>query len=98
MTSASVAPTGDYLTTGQVARRIGSTPQHVRRLITSGRLAAIDIATGTERPRFRVAETVVTDYLRDAKVKPGDRAPGALRIPESVLNSTAPVETPEEAA
>lgn len=98
MTSASVAPPGDYLTTGQVARRIGSTPQHVRRLITSGRLAAIDIATGAERPRFRVAETAVADYLRDAEVKPGGKATGALRIPESVLNSTAPTEAPEEAA
>lgn len=88
MTSASVAPSGDYLTTGQVARRIGSTPQHVRRLITSGRLAAIDIAAGAERPRFRVAETSVADYLCGARVKPGDGATGALRIPESVLNST----------
>ncbi|MGW1160392.1 hypothetical protein ACWD48_19670 [Streptomyces sp. NPDC002519] len=98
MTSASVAPPGDYLTTGQVAHRIGSTPQHVRRLITSGRLAAIDIATGTERPRFRVAETAVADYLCDATVKPGDGAAGALRIPESVLNSTEPAEATEEAA
>lgn len=87
MTSASVAPLGDYLTTGQVARRIGSTPQHVRRLITTGRLAAIDIATGSERPRFRVAETSVANYLRAAEVKPGDGVTGALRIPESVPNS-----------
>ncbi|MFE4857332.1 helix-turn-helix domain-containing protein [Streptomyces sp. NPDC056670] len=90
MTPASVAPPGDYLTTGQVARRIGSTSQHVRRLINSGLLAAIDIASGTERPRFRVAEDAVVEYLRDAKVKPGDRAPGALRIPDSVLNSMDP--------
>ncbi|WP_405888829.1 hypothetical protein OG762_36745 [Streptomyces sp. NBC_01136] len=88
MTPISVAPTGGYLTTGEVAIRIGSTSQHVRRLITSGRLAAIDIATGTERPRFRVAATAVADYLRNAEVKPGDGATGALRIPESVLNST----------
>ncbi|GAA1065241.1 hypothetical protein GCM10009574_028540 [Streptomyces asiaticus] len=98
MTSASVAPSGDYLTTGQVARRIGSTPQHVRRLITSGRLAAIDIAVGAERPRFRVAETSVADYLRGAEVKPGDGATGALRIPESVLNSTGVHPTPEAPA
>jgi hypothetical protein len=88
VTPTSVAPLGDYLTTGQVARRIGSTPQHVRRLITSGRLAAIDIASGTERPRFRVAAIAVAAYLRNAEVKPGDGATGALRIPESVLNST----------
>ncbi|KYK14248.1 helix-turn-helix domain-containing protein [Streptomyces rochei] len=98
MTPTSVAPTGDFLTTGQVARRIGSTPQHVRRLITSGRLAAIDIATGAERPTFRIAEASVTDYLRGAEVKPGDGATGALRIPESVLNSTDAPSAAEEAA
>lgn len=98
MTPASVAPSGDYLTTGEVARRIGSTPQHVRRLITSGRLAAIDIATGTERPRFRVAETDVAAFLSDAAFKPGDGATGALRIPESVLNSTDVLIAAEEAA
>jgi excisionase family DNA binding protein len=89
VTSASVAPPGDFLTTGQVARRIGSTPQHVRRLITSGRLAAIDIANGTERPRFRVAETAVAAYLRAAEVKPGEDATGALRISESAITPTA---------
>lgn len=68
MTSASVAPTGDYLTTGQVAKRIGSTPQHVRSLITTGRLAAINIAKGSGRPRFRVSESAVTDFLRSAQV------------------------------
>lgn len=93
MTSASVAPPGDYLTTGQVARRIGSTPQHVRRLISSGRLAAIDIAAGTERPRFRVSETAVADYLHDASVKPGNGPGGAIRVPESSLAAFAlPVE------
>lgn len=68
MTSASVAPTGDYLTTGQVAKRIGGTPQHVRELIRSGRLAAIDIAKGTGRPRFRISEAAYQDFLRSAAV------------------------------
>lgn len=68
MTSAFVAPTGDYLTTGEVARRIGGTTQHVRQLIKSGRLAAIDIAKGHGRPRFRVSEAALADFLRDAAV------------------------------
>lgn len=68
MTPVSVAPTGDYLTTGEVARRIGGTSQHVRQLIKSGRLAAIDIAKGTGRPRFRIAEAALVEFLRDAAV------------------------------
>lgn len=74
MASASVAPTGDFLTTGQVAKRIGSTSQHVRSLITSGRLAAINIATGEKRPRFRVAEASVSQYLHSARVAPSEVA------------------------
>ncbi|MGW2223838.1 helix-turn-helix domain-containing protein [Streptomyces formicae] len=70
MTSASAAPAGGYLTTGQAAHRIGGTPQHVRRLIKSGRLAAIDIANGGGRPRFRIAEAVIEDFLRDVAVSP----------------------------
>ncbi|MCX4697019.1 helix-turn-helix domain-containing protein [Streptomyces sp. NBC_01373] len=69
MTPVSVAPTGGYLTTGEVAIRIGGTPQHVRELIKSGRLAAIDIAKGDGRPRFRVSEESLADFLRDAAVR-----------------------------
>ena len=68
MTSAFVAPTGDYLTTGEVARRIGGTTQHVRQLIKTGRIAAIDIAKGHGRPRFRISEAALADFLRDAAV------------------------------
>jgi len=68
VTTSSVAPTGDYLSTGEVARRIGSTTQHVRQLIRSGRLPAIDIATRPGRPRFRVPEAALADFLRTAAV------------------------------
>ncbi|WP_405883612.1 helix-turn-helix domain-containing protein [Streptomyces sp. NBC_01384] len=68
MTPVSVAPTGGFLTTGEVARHIGGTSQHVRQLIKSGRLAAIDIAKGNGRPRFRIAEAALADFLRDAAV------------------------------
>ncbi|WP_428956181.1 helix-turn-helix domain-containing protein [Streptomyces sp. cg35] len=71
MTPVSVAPTGDYLTTGEVADFIRSTTQHVRQLISSGRLAAIDIAkSGDGRPRFRIAKTELDRFLLEAAVAP----------------------------
>ncbi|MFP3986910.1 helix-turn-helix domain-containing protein [Streptomyces sp. E11-3] len=66
MTPVSVAPTGDYLTTGEVAKRIGGTAQHVRQLIKTGRIAAIDIAKGDGRPRFRISEAALAEFLRTA--------------------------------
>lgn len=68
MTLASAAPTGGFLTTGEVARRIGATPQHVRKLIKSGRIEAIDIAKGFGRPRFRISEAALADFRRAAAV------------------------------
>lgn len=69
MTLASAAPKGGYLTTGEVAKRIGGTSQHVRQLIKSGRLAAIDIAKGHGRPRFRVSEAALADFFQAAAVR-----------------------------
>ncbi|WP_019358009.1 excisionase family DNA-binding protein [Streptomyces sp. AA1529] len=68
MTTQTVAPRGDYLSTGAAAKRIGITPQHVRRLIASGHLPAINVAVGTKRPRFRIAEAAITTYLHGAQV------------------------------
>lgn len=69
MTLASAAPTGGFLTTGEVAIRIGGTPQHVRELIKSGRIEAIDIAKGNGRPRFRVSEAALAAFLDNAAVR-----------------------------
>lgn len=66
MTSPFVAPSGGYLTTGQVALVLGSTTQHVRELIKAGRLEAIDIAKGGGRPRFRVPEAAFAEFLQAA--------------------------------
>jgi len=74
MTPVPVAPTGGYLTTGEVAERIGGTSQHVRQLIKSGRLAAIDIAKASRRPRFRISEDSLASFLTDAAVKPSQVA------------------------
>lgn len=68
MTSMSVAPQGDYLTTKQVAKRLGSTTQHVRQLIRAGHLTAIDIAKGGIRPRFRIPQTSLDEFERNAVV------------------------------
>ncbi|MEU5580962.1 helix-turn-helix domain-containing protein [Streptomyces huasconensis] len=71
MTPVHVAPTGDYLTTEEVACHIRGTSQHVRQLIKSGRLAAIDIAkSGDGRPRFRIAKSELDRFLREAAVAP----------------------------
>lgn len=78
MTPMSAAPGGGYLTTGQVAAHIGATPQHVRELIHSGALPAIDISKGATRPRFRVLETSVCEFLRTAAVVPTPAAESEL--------------------
>lgn len=75
MTLASAALPGGFLTTGEVAIRIGGTPQHVRELIKSGRLVAIDIAKGNCRPRFRISEESLADFLRQAIVRTPIEAP-----------------------
>jgi len=69
VTLASAALPGGFLTTGEVAIRIGGTPQHVRELIKSGRIEAIDIAKGSGRPRFRVSEAALAAFLRAAAVR-----------------------------
>jgi hypothetical protein len=40
----------------------------VRQLIRTGRLSAIDIAKGHGRPRFRVSEAALAEFLRAAAV------------------------------
>lgn len=75
MTLASAAPKGGFLTTGEVAIRIGGTPQHVRELIKSGRIEAIDIAKGDGRPRFRVSEDALADFLDGAAVRTSSALP-----------------------
>lgn len=68
MASPAVAPSGEYLTTGQVAVVLGSTSQHVRELIKAGHLEAIDIAKGDGRPRFRVPKAAFAEFIRERTV------------------------------
>lgn len=69
MTPSSAAPASGYLTTGQVAARIGATPQYVRGLIHAGTLDAINIGKGV-RPSFRIPESAVAQFLQDRAVNP----------------------------
>ncbi|MGW9245773.1 hypothetical protein [Streptomyces badius] len=69
MTPAPAAPMSGYITTGQAAARIGSTPQYVRELIHAGHFDAIDIGTG-ERARFRVTAESVEKFLTARAVRP----------------------------
>jgi excisionase family DNA binding protein len=69
VTLASAAPKGGFLTTGEVAIHIGGTSQHVRQLIKSGRIEAIDIAKGHGRPRFRISEAALAAFLDSAAVR-----------------------------
>lgn len=77
MTTTTVAPQGDYLSTGAAAKRIGVSPQHVRRLISSGLLPAINVAASEHRPRFRIADSAITAYLRGAQVGPATQEAAA---------------------
>ncbi|MET7956348.1 hypothetical protein AB0I87_18640 [Streptomyces sp. NPDC049952] len=69
MTSTPAAPMSGYITTGQAAARIGSTPQYIRELVHGGHLDAIDIGTG-ERSRFRVDGASVERFLAARAVRP----------------------------
>lgn len=69
MTPTPAAPMSGYITTGQAAARIGSTPQYVRELIHAGHFDAIDIGTG-ERARFRVTAESVEKFLTARTVRP----------------------------
>jgi excisionase family DNA binding protein len=70
MTTASAADTGNYLTTGAAARRIGVTAQYIRELADSGHLpGTINVGTGEAR-RLRVPEAAVNQFLTNALIAP----------------------------
>lgn len=51
------------LTTGTVARLLGCSVEHVRRLIEAGDLDAIDIALSGRRKQYRIRVTAFRRYL-----------------------------------
>ncbi|MER7806141.1 helix-turn-helix domain-containing protein [Streptomyces sp900116325] len=70
MTTAPAAKTGEYLTTGAAARRIGVTAQYIRELADSGHLpGTINVGTGDAR-RLRVPEAALNHFLANALIAP----------------------------
>ena len=53
----------DLLTPDEAARRLRVTAEHVRALIRSGRLAAINVGTGPKRPLYRIPFCDLRDFL-----------------------------------
>lgn len=55
------------LTVEGVAEELAISPEHTRRLIRRGELAAVNIA-GSKRPTYRVSRAALDQYLRDHAV------------------------------
>jgi hypothetical protein len=53
----------NWLSTEQVARRVGMTPEWVRRQIVAGRLSARVFRTG-DRATYRIAERAFREFMR----------------------------------
>lgn len=51
-----------YLTPQDVAERLGCTPTHVSRLVTDGKLRAINIAAGARRPLYRIKPEWLSEF------------------------------------
>ena len=53
----------ELLTPDEAARRLKVTAEHVRALIRSGRLSAINIGTGPKRPLYRIPASALGEFL-----------------------------------
>lgn len=61
----------NWLSTEQVARRVGMTPEWVRRQIVAGRLRARVFRTG-DRPTYRIGEQDFRRFMRQWSVRTDD--------------------------
>jgi excisionase family DNA binding protein len=94
-TQATTSTVERMLGAAEVAEALNLSLTAVYRLARSGELRSHRHGQGKVRPRgLRIPQSAVDEHLRRSQpYKPGDRATGALRIPQSVLNSTdAPTE------
>ena len=73
---------GDLLTPDEAARRLKVSPEHVRALIRSGRLTAINVGTGPKRPLYRIPLCALRDFLSNRR-QPAQttRPPRFKRLP-----------------
>jgi excisionase family DNA binding protein len=56
-----------WLSTTQAARRLGVSPNHVRRLIEQGRFRARDVGVGS-RSYYQVSSKSLDQYMAEAEV------------------------------
>lgn len=56
------------LTTAEAAELLKCSERHVRNLIERRRLAAADISGGDGRPKWRITEKAIEDYLAASTV------------------------------
>ena len=61
------------LTVADVAARIGLTVPAVLALIHSGEITAINVSSGTQRPRWRVAPDDLSFWLTSRQARPTPR-------------------------
>ena len=57
-----------YLTTIEAAKIAELSPQKIRLLIESGRIAAVDTSIGTKRPRWSIRLCDLLEFLTPASV------------------------------
>jgi excisionase family DNA binding protein len=57
------AKADSFLTVKEAAARLRTSPMTVYRLIYAKRLVANDVGTGEIKPRLRVSEAALSDYL-----------------------------------
>ena len=62
-----------YLTVLQVADRLAVRPAQVIRLIRAGLLPATNVGLGTRKPRLRISEAALGDFLVARQVQPAPR-------------------------
>lgn len=59
------------LTPPEIGRRLGQKADTVRDVIRSGELSAVDLARpGSKRPRYRVTEAALAEFLAGRTVQP----------------------------
>lgn len=68
-----------YLTPPQIAARLGVNAHKILAWINSGRLRALNISTGHERPRYRIHAADLEVFLSSLAVHPSPAPPRRRR-------------------
>ena len=76
----------------EVANILDVTPEAVKRLITAGRLAAINVGAGSVRAAYRVAPEALEAFLKASTVRPAAAPPITRRNPKFAAARAATAE------